>query len=281
MWNCISRAKIPQIYIFDIDDTLYAPELGYGKLIGIEIQKLMSELDGYSIFTPEEINKIELDLLTKYGTSIAGIAAESKLILNSKVLTYKDFYDKLNYNLQYNNYYSNFRYDPTLYDLLSCLIKNNCKIFCFTNGDRTHAEKILSKLKIYNLLAEQFNKDFIISFDTFNSKDSTQTNPIICKNKSDTLAFNLAFEYICKTLHIKASNKVKNNIIFYDDSYFNINSARKFGFNTVYVCKYSKDKTPIPELLPKHKILYTSAYEYETLTDDYQYCQIPYFINKL
>jgi len=271
-------SKQPLIYIFDIDDTLYAPELEYGKLIGKSIQKIMPELDAYKTCTEEELDKIEYNLLVNYGTSIAGIAAEHNLISDNKLLTFGEFYDKLNNNLELNNYYSLFRSDPKLYDFLNNLIKSKCKIFCFTNGDHIHAKRLLSKLKIYNLLAAQFDKDFIISFDTFNSKNSTHNTPIICKNKSDTTAFMKAFVYICKTLNIRPSNRIKKNIIFYDDSYNNINSARKYGFNTVYVCKLSKEFAPISEIEPHHKILYTQTYNLESVTEDYQYCQIPFFL---
>jgi FMN phosphatase YigB (HAD superfamily) len=277
MGQHLSLTKIPKIYIFDIDDTLYAPELEYGKLIGNEMQKVMSSLDAYNTCTEEELEIIQSNLLQKYGTSIAGIAAESKLMINSQPLTYEEVYNKLNTNLEIRYYYSLFRSDPNLYNFINKLILNRCKIFCFTNGDHTHAKKILSKLKIYDILYNS-NKDFLISFDTFNSKSFTQDVPVICKNKSDTHAFSLAFTHICKSLKLTCSKKVKKNIIFFDDSYNNIKSARKFGFNTVYVCKYDRDNTVLSEILPQHKILFTQDYSYESLTDDYQYCQIPYFL---
>ena len=289
----ISRiSNISKIYVFDIDDTLYAPELEYGKLIGKEIQNIMSNLDAYALCSQEELEKIEYELLLKYGTSIAGIAAEGKLIQKSdltekshliekpKLLTYGEFYDMLNSNLENTGFYSKFRFDQKLYDFLSQLIFDKSIIYCFTNGDTVHAKRILSKLKIYDLLSSQlnvqFNKDFIISFDTLNSKKSTQETPIICKRETDTIAFEKACDHIINNLQI-TNNKVKNNIIYVDDSYKNINSARKFGLNTIYVCKYSRDNQQIKEILPNHKILYTKDYEYDTVTDEYQYSQLPYF----
>jgi len=301
------------ILVFDIDDTLYSFKNHFGSQIGDSIIKIMQTLSAYKDMGFKKLADIEYSLLSKYGTTLAGLVHEKKLIdTDCKLLTYGEFYDKVNKDLELK-YEKFLQYDEPLVKYMEQLIKNNNIIMCFTNGDETHAIRVLKQIGLYDLLCGQIigqingqeinglllvandpiGQSCIISFNTLNDISQTQDspNPIICKNLSDTIGFEKLVEIISK-ITTYPSPLVKDKIIFFDDSDKNILSAHKYGLKTVYICKKQKvndDTNIIPDIGEEMKRLISSPEsnmkmyfifdpEFESAKNEsnYSYCEIPF-----
>lgn len=111
--------------------------------------------------------------------------------------------------------------DPQLIELLS---KIKIRKFCFTNGTKNRASKILQHMGIEDL------------FECVICTDSVDTE-FICKPQP------LAFQFVEDYLGITN----RSSVYFYDDSEKNINGATAFGWNA-YVVKDGN----IKELLQVH-----------------------------
>lgn len=114
--------------------------------------------------------------------------------------------------------------NPELRKLLKGI---RCKKFCFTNGYKIKAEKILKRLDILDCFVAVFCAD---------SKDYE----FILK-PSDK-----AYEFVEQFLGISDANKPK--IIFFDDSKSNCEAARKFDWVSIHV----QENTTIEEYLRRY-----------------------------
>ena len=101
--------------------------------------------------------------------------------------------------------------DPLLIEILS-----NIKIrkFCFTNGTKNRASKILQHMELEDL------------FEAVICTDSIDTE-FICKPQIT------AYQFVENYLGIES----RRNVYFYDDSEKNINAAISFGWNGILVKK--------------------------------------------
>ncbi|KAK8651184.1 hypothetical protein V6N13_140796 [Hibiscus sabdariffa] len=132
--------------LFDLDDTLYPKSSGLARECGKNIKDYMVEKLGV-----EKDKVVELsDLLYKnYGTTMAGLRA----------VGYDFDYDEYHSFVHGRLPYENLRPDPSLKSLLQTL---PLRKIIFTNADRVHAVKALSKLGLEDCF------EGIICFETLN-----------------------------------------------------------------------------------------------------------------
>ncbi|KAK8542022.1 hypothetical protein V6N13_137402 [Hibiscus sabdariffa] len=132
--------------LFDLDDTLYPKSSGLARECGKNIKDYMVEKLGV-----EKDKVVELsDLLYKnYGTTMAGLRA----------VGYDFDYDEYHSFVHGRLPYENLKPDPSLKSLLQTL---PLRKIIFTNADRVHAVKALSKLGLEDCF------EGIICFETLN-----------------------------------------------------------------------------------------------------------------
>mgnify|MGYP001307309447 FL=1 len=125
-------------WVFDLDNTIYSPQ----KDIFGQIDKRMTKFITAKLKVNEDdAFKIQKKYFIKYGTTLAGLMKEDKV-------QPKDFLD--------------FVHDIDLSCLsadteLSSAIKQlKGKKIIFTNGSKTHAEKVISRLELNNVFDEIF-----------------------------------------------------------------------------------------------------------------------------
>ena len=123
-------------WVFDLDNTIYSPQ----KDIFGQIDKRMTKfITGRLKVNEYDAFKIQKKYFIKYGTTLAGLMKEDKI-------QPKDFLD--------------FVHDIDLSCLsadteLSSAIKQlKGKKIIFTNGSKTHAEKVISRLGLNNVFDE-------------------------------------------------------------------------------------------------------------------------------
>ena len=126
-------------WVFDLDNTIYSPQ----KDIFGQIDKRMTKFITAKLKVNEDdAFKIQKKYFIKYGTTLAGLMKEDKV-------QPKDFLD--------------FVHDIDLSCLsadteLSSAIKQlKGKKIIFTNGSKTHAEKVISRLELNNVFDEIFD----------------------------------------------------------------------------------------------------------------------------
>ncbi|XP_039027739.1 uncharacterized protein LOC120161588 [Hibiscus syriacus] len=132
--------------LFDLDDTLYPKSSGLARECGKNIRDYMVEKLGV-----EKDKVVELsDLLYKnYGTSMAGLTA----------VGYDFDYDEFHSYVHGRLPYENLKPDPSLKSLLQTL---PLRKIIFTNADRVHSVKALSRLGLEDCF------EGIICFETLN-----------------------------------------------------------------------------------------------------------------
>ncbi|XP_050236184.1 uncharacterized protein C24B11.05-like [Mercurialis annua] len=216
--------------IFDIDDTLYSAWSGFSHQITENIQEYMIEKLGI-----EKSKVIELCafLYKHYGTTMAGLRA-----IGYK-FDYDDFHSFVHGRLPYD---ANLKLDPVLRNLLHSL---PVRKIAFTNADKNHANRVLSKL----VLEDCFEQ--IICFETLNNTNKGNEpgnddengvfdineycaapnagiklprTPVVCK------PFEAAFEQAFKIAGINPQRTM-----FFDDSIRNIQTGKRLGLTTVWV----------------------------------------------
>lgn len=217
--------------LFDLDDTLYPLSSGLANAVLRNIGDYMVEKLGI------ERNKISqlCDLLYKnYGTTMAGLRA----------IGYSFDYDEYHSFVHGRLPYENLRPDPVLRHLLLSL---PIRKVIFTNADKIHAAKALSKLGLEDCF------EGIICFETLNSPNESDgktdifdivkystgqdpgmelpKTPIICKPSE------YAIEHA-----LKIANIDPQRTIFFDDSVRNVQAGKRVGLRTVLVGKSHRVK---------------------------------------
>ncbi|XP_042477057.1 uncharacterized protein C24B11.05-like [Macadamia integrifolia] len=230
--------------LFDLDDTLYP--LNSGLAIGCRnnIEDYMVQKLGIEKSKISDLGNI---LYKNYGTTMAGLGAIGYHF------DYDDYHSFVHGRLPYEK----LKPDPVLRSLLLSL---PLRKVIFTNGDKVHAAKVLSKLGLEDCF------EGIICFETLNptnrknvssdnevdsvfdaSAQTTTTDskpfdivghfaqpnsgsqqlpktPILCKPSED------AFEQA-----LRIANIDPQRTIFFDDSVRNIQSGKRVGLHTVLV----------------------------------------------
>ncbi|KAH9325320.1 hypothetical protein KI387_005498, partial [Taxus chinensis] len=202
--------------LFDLDDTLYPISSGLAaactKNIGdYVVQKIGVDKNKVTDFCRE--------LYKNYGTTMAGLRAVGY------DFDYDDYHSFVHGRLPYEN----LKPDPVLKNLLLSMPQRK---IIFTNGDKVHAAKVLSRLGLEDCF------EGVICFETLNSGPEAAENsngwdtpmglipktPIICKP-----SINAMERAIC------LANADPGRTIFFDDSTRNIAAGKHAGLQTVLV----------------------------------------------
>ena len=211
--------------LFDLDETLYPLSCGLSQDVLKNIGGYMHEKLGI-----EESKILDLcNLLYKnYGTTMAGLRAIGY------GFDYDDYHSYVHGRLPYEK----IKPDPVLRHLLLSI---PIRKLIFTNADRIHAVKALSRLGLEDCfegiicfetlnapMDEPINADNIFDIIKFSSQgmDGVELpkTPIICKPSE------FAIEYALKIADINP-----HKAIFFDDSVRNIQSGKRVGLHTVLV----------------------------------------------
>ncbi|KAK1421682.1 hypothetical protein QVD17_24214 [Tagetes erecta] len=196
--------------IFDLDDTLYSSNIGFGDATKRNIDDFLVEKCG---FERRKASALRVQLFKTYGSTLAGLRA-------------------LGYDVDANEYHSIvhgrlpyhlIKPDPQLRNILLTISQRK---IIFTNSDRAHAIKALNLLGI----ADCFEQ--VICFESmnpnlFNSKSSSPDEfPVVLKPSLD--AFSIA---------IDIAEVDSSRTLFFDDNAGNIAAAKVAGLRTVVVGK--------------------------------------------
>ncbi|KAI3509048.1 hypothetical protein L1887_24072 [Cichorium endivia] len=201
--------------IFDLDDTLYSSNLGFGDATKRNIDDFLVEKCG---FEQRKASALRVQLFKTYGSTLAGLRA-----LGYDVDA-DDYHRVVHGRLPYHL----IKPDPQLRNLLLAISQRK---IIFTNSDRAHAMKALNLLGIEDCFEQ------IICFETinpnlFNSKSSfSQEYPVILKPSLE--AINIA---------IDVAEVDPNRTLFLDDNIRNIAAGKAVGLRTVLVGKTMKTK---------------------------------------
>ncbi|XP_030542533.1 uncharacterized protein LOC115749730 isoform X2 [Rhodamnia argentea] len=285
---CPSQSPKYDCLLFDLDDTLYPLSSGIAKGCLKNIQDYMVE--------KLSIDRSKLDALCNllyknYGTTMAGLRG----------IGYDFDYDQYHSFVHGRLPYENLKPDPVLRSLLLSL---PFRKIIFTNADKIHAAKVLSRLGLEDCFegiicfetlntvhgsvasGDKNDVEFVESPSTANSGSSEifdivghfsgpdlglglPKTPVVCKP---------SMEAIEQALGIAEINP--HRTIFFDDSVRNIQAGKRVGLHTVLVgtsqrCKgadYSLEsihnlREALPELWEadlKSEVGYSGAVPVET-----------------
>ncbi|KAK9073089.1 hypothetical protein SSX86_007411 [Deinandra increscens subsp. villosa] len=232
----VERQQKYDCLLFDLDDTLYPVSAGLAAAVLNNIKDYMTEKLGIN---SEKIPELCNLLYKNYGTTMAGIRA----------IGYDFDYDEYHSFVHGRLPYENLKPDPVLRSLLLSL---PIPKFIFTNADKIHAAKVVSKLglegcfegmicfetlndhpvvhkiKIINKTSPIF--DIIAHFSTTSSSSEVElpNTPIVCKPSEDAIQ---------KALNILGANPqtTVRPSLFFEDSVRNIQSGKRVGLDTVLV----------------------------------------------
>ncbi|KAI3435356.1 uncharacterized protein J3R85_006295 [Psidium guajava] len=240
---CPSHSPKYDCLLFDLDDTLYPLSSGIAKGCLKNIQDYMVE--------KLRIDESKLDALCNllyknYGTTMAGLRG----------IGYDFDYDQYHSFVHGRLPYENLKPDPVLRSLLLSL---PFRKIIFTNADKIHAAKVLSRLGLDDcfegiICFETLNTvrgsvasgnkndvDFVESPSTANSGSSeifdiighfSGTNPGLGLPKTPVVC-KPSVEAIEQALRIADINP--HRTIFFDDSVRNIQAGKRVGLHTVLV----------------------------------------------
>ncbi|KAI4356487.1 hypothetical protein L6164_000509 [Bauhinia variegata] len=234
--------------LFDLDDTLYPLSSGFNKACTQNIKDYMVERLGIDQSKIVELGNL---LYKNYGTTMAGLRA----------IGYDFDYDEYHSFVHGKLPYENLKPDPFLRSLLLSLPYRK---LIFTNADKVHAVKALSRLGLEDCF------EGIICFETLNpthkntvSDDEDDIEFLGCSSKntntntttSNGEIFDIIGHFadpnattvlpktpvICKPsehaieLALKIANLDPQRTLFFEDSVRNIQSGKRVGLHTVLV----------------------------------------------
>lgn len=234
--------------LFDLDDTLYPLSSGIAKACLQNIKDYMVEKLGIE---PSKIDDLSNLLYKNYGTTMSGLRA----------IGYDFDYDEYHSFVHGRLPYENLKPDPVLRNLLLSLPYRK---LIFTNADKVHAVKALSRLGLEDCF------EGIICFETLNpihkstvSDDeddiefvgSSSTNHTTSNCASSSQIFDIIEHFaqtnpsavlpktpiICKPseiaieLALKIANLNPQRTLFFEDSVRNIQAGKRVGLHTVLV----------------------------------------------
>eukprot|EP01018_Ginkgo_biloba_P033612 Gb_00746 [translate_table: standard] len=203
--------------LFDLDDTLYPLSSGIAAECRKNIGDYMVEKLGIEKTKVPDMCTV---LYKNYGTTMAGLRAVGY------EFDYDDYHSFVHGRLPYGH----LRPDPMLRNLLLSMPQRK---IIFTNGDKVHAAKVLSRLGLEDCF------EGVICFETLNSHSQATDNrsgtdnttmhtfpksPIICKPSQEAIE---------RALSIASADPQRT--IFFDDSPRNIAAGKRAGLHTVLV----------------------------------------------
>lgn len=247
---CASQSPKYDCLLFDLDDTLYPLSSGIAKECLKNIQDYMVEKLG--------IDESKLDALSNllyknYGTTMAGLRG----------IGYDFDYDQYHSFVHGRLPYESLKPDPVLRSLLLSLPYRK---IIFTNADKIHAAKVLSRLGLEDCFegiicfetlnticgsvasGNEDNAEFVESPSTayggsskifdiighFSGPDlglGLPKTPIVCKPSEEAIEQAL-----------RIANINPHRTIFFDDSVRNIQAGKRVGLHTVLVGKSQRCK---------------------------------------
>eukprot|EP00268_Persea_americana_P045114 TRINITY_DN4586_c0_g1_i1.p1 TRINITY_DN4586_c0_g1~~TRINITY_DN4586_c0_g1_i1.p1 ORF type:complete len:292 (+),score=61.70 TRINITY_DN4586_c0_g1_i1:197-1072(+) len=225
--------------LFDLDDTLYPLNYGLATACRKNIEDYMAEKLGIDKSKISDLCNI---LYKKYGTTMAGLRA----------IGYEFDYDEYHSFVHGRLPYEKLKPDHVLKNLLLSI---PIRKVIFTNGDRIHAAKVLSRLGLEDCF------EGIICFETLNptngscSYDEESDAKGGLRQTSSTGVFDILDHFsrpndgsdlpktpvLCKPSEaamehaLKIANIDPKTTIFFDDSIRNIQAGKRIGLQTVLV----------------------------------------------
>ncbi|KAF5940845.1 hypothetical protein HYC85_022012 [Camellia sinensis] len=237
--------------LFDLDDTLYPLSTGLAAGCCKNIGDYMVEKLGIDKNKIPELSNL---LYKNYGTTMAGLRAIGY------DFDYDDYHSFVHGRLPYEN----LKPDPVLRSLLLNL---PIRKVIFTNADRVHAAKVLSKLGLEDCF------EGIICFETLNPihKNTTSDDEDDIEFVGSTLSptttncdqiFDIVEHFsqpnpgsvlpktpiVCKPSEhaieraLKIANINPQRTLFFEDSVRNVQSGKRVGLDTVLVGKSQRIK---------------------------------------
>ncbi|GMH28966.1 hypothetical protein Nepgr_030809 [Nepenthes gracilis] len=211
----IDRVKYDCL-LFDLDDTLYPLSTGINlacrKNIIDYMVKCLNMEEG-------ETPRLCLELYREYGTTMAGLMA------NGHDFDCDEFHEYVHGRLPYDR----IKPDPVLRNLLLSIPQRK---IVFTNSDKAHAARVLSRLGLEDCF------EGVICFETLNP--STESDRINMEEDDNTVDASKP-QILCKPsleaieAAIRMADINPRRTIFFDDSARNIASAKAAGLHTVIV----------------------------------------------
>ncbi|KAL4308224.1 hypothetical protein GQ457_01G017890 [Hibiscus cannabinus] len=244
-YRLLSQRPKYDCLLFDLDDTLYPLSSGLARECGNNIKDYIVEKLG---IVKDKVVELSNLLYKNYGTTMAGLRAVGY------DFDYDDYHSYVHGRLPYDN----LKPDPQLRSLLLTL---PLRKIIFTNADKVHAAKALSKLGLEDCF------EGIICFETLNPSrkdmDSGDENDVeFLRSASATTDVHSSpeiFDIIghfaqpkpsatlpktpidCKPQEsaieraLKIANINPQRTLFFDDSVRNIQAGKRVGLHTVLV----------------------------------------------
>ncbi|KAL3628643.1 hypothetical protein CASFOL_027689 [Castilleja foliolosa] len=228
--------------LFDLDDTLYPLSTGLASSVLKNIQDYMIEKLGVEESKIPDLCNL---LYKNYGTTMAGLRA----------IGYDFDYDEYHSFVHGRLPYDNLKPDPVLRSLL---LSSPIRKVIFTNADRVHAVKALSRLGLEDCF------EGIICFETLNPTHKiTEFIGSSCDSNERPEIFDIIGHFnnpgasssglpktpiICKPSEfatekaLKIANIDPHKTLFFEDSVRNIQSGKRLGLDTVLVGKSQRVK---------------------------------------
>ncbi|CAN1231260.1 Uncharacterized protein C24B11.05 [Linum grandiflorum] len=208
--------------LFDLDDTLYPLSSGLAPQVASNIQEYMVEKLG---IPEDKATALCLSLYKYYGTTMAGLRA----------IGYKFDYDDCHSFIHGRLPYESLKPDPVLRSLLLSL---PIRKVIFTNADKAHAEKALTRLGLEDCFEQ------ILCFESLN--DPTKGKETVDEDSTEIFDINAGLSLpktpvVCKPFDeaylevFKLASINPHRTVFFDDSLRNIQTGKRLGLHTVRV----------------------------------------------
>ncbi|XP_031378913.1 uncharacterized protein C24B11.05 isoform X2 [Punica granatum] len=219
--------------LFDMDDTLYPLSSG----INLACRKNIEDYMLHNLQIEEsEVLRMCLELYREYGTTMAGL----------KALGYEFDNDEFHAYVHGRLPYETLKPDPVLRNLLLSMPQRK---IVFTNADKDHVAKVLSRLGLEDCF------EGVICFETLNpspepaddlldhndEKISFPGDDMDSNSDSGSNGLSSKSRILCKPsveameAAIRIANVDPSKTIFFDDSTRNIASGKAAGLHTVIV----------------------------------------------
>ncbi|KAK9069277.1 hypothetical protein SSX86_013393 [Deinandra increscens subsp. villosa] len=208
--------------LFDMDDTLYPLSLGLNFACRKNIEEFMSK---HLNIEESQVPDMCLDLYRDHGTTMAGL----------KALGYEFDNDAYHAFVHGTLPYHALKPDFVLRNLLLSMPQRK---IIFTNADKAHAVRVLSRLCLEDCF------EGVICFETLNVhpvKELENKNDGGMDNCSDGSETRIICKPALESFHAATlvANIDPSKTIFFDDSVRNIATAKTAGFHTVIVGRSS------------------------------------------
>lgn len=243
------EAKMPRYdcLLFDLDDTLYPPSTGIQLTCRKNIAEYMAEV---LKIDESKVQSMCFDLYKSHGSTMAGL----------KELGYEFDNDEFHSFVHGKLPYENLSPDPILRSLLLSIPQRK---IIFTNADKVHATKTLSRLGLEDcfegiICFETLNpsKEIVHNSNSLNSTETadnedeletviTSLGKADCSDTMETTnsdnSSNSKSAILCKPsleaieLALKIANADPKRTIFFDDTVRNIEAGKAAGLHTVVV----------------------------------------------